>query len=59
MDSLKFIFGVVLLILCMGIIGVFIWIMLFGLPQGNMSGGTLVYDIWNTIDMMKKGGCFI
>lgn len=42
MDSLKLIFGLVFLILCMGIIGMFIWIMLFGIPRSSMDGGTLV-----------------
>lgn len=59
MDSLKFIFGVAVLLLCMGAIGILIWIMLFGVPQGNINGGTLVYGIWNTIKAMEKGGCLL
>lgn len=47
MDSLKFIFGILLFLLCMGVIGVLIWIMLFGIPQSAMDGGTLVWSLWN------------
>lgn len=42
MDSLKFFLGVAIMILCMGLIGVIIWIILFGLPKEAMDGGTLV-----------------
>lgn len=47
MDSLKFIFGVLFFLLCMGVIGILIWIMLFGIPKSTMDGGTLVQALWN------------
>ena len=42
MDSLKFLFGVVLFLLCMLVAGIVIWVMLFGIPKSAMDGGTLV-----------------
>ncbi|MDO5551883.1 MAG: hypothetical protein Q4F76_11985 [Lachnospiraceae bacterium] len=42
MDSLKFILGVIAMVLCMGAAGAVIWILLFGVPKGAMDGGTLV-----------------
>ena len=42
MDSLKFLFGVVLFLLCMLVAGIVIWVMLFGIPKSSMDGGTLV-----------------
>ena len=42
MDSLKFLFGVVLFLLCILVAGIVIWVMLFGIPKSAMDGGTLV-----------------
>ncbi len=42
MDSLKFILGVLAMVLCMGAAGAVIWVLLFGVPKGAMDGGTLV-----------------
>ena len=44
MNSLKFILGLLALILSMTVIAALIWIALFGLPQGAMVGGTLVRE---------------
>lgn len=52
MDSLKFIFGIFLFLLCMGVIGILIWIMLFGIPKSSMDGGTLVWTLWNMMKMV-------
>lgn len=49
MDSLKFIFGMAILLLCIGIIGCVIWIILFGIPRGAMDGGTLVQRTWEML----------
>lgn len=42
MDSLKFILGVIAMVLCMSAAGAVIWVLLFGVPKGAMDGGTLV-----------------
>ncbi|MCI9594118.1 MAG: hypothetical protein HFG51_08225 [Lachnospiraceae bacterium] len=42
MDSLKFIFSILLFLLCTLLIGGFVWVMLFGIPKSAMDGGTLV-----------------
>lgn len=55
MDSLKFIFGVLLFLLCMLALGVLIWVMLFGIPKSAMDGGTLV-EIFHLLEPMAKVG---
>lgn len=54
MDSLKFILSVAVMVLCIGLIGVGIWLILFGLPKAAMDGGTLVHGGW-LAGMMKMG----
>ncbi len=53
MDSLKFILGVAIMILCTGLIGLIIWIVLFGLPKEAMDGGTLVQAFSGLYDRLK------
>lgn len=54
MDSLKFIFGVLLFLLCMLALGIVIWIMLFGIPKSAMDGGTLVDGFHLLRPMIKR-----
>ncbi len=49
MDSLKFLFGMAVLLLCIGLIGSVIWVLLFGIPKGAMEGGTLVQGCLETL----------
>ncbi|MCI8297955.1 MAG: hypothetical protein HFG22_19175 [Lachnospiraceae bacterium] len=45
MDSLKYVIGVVAMVLGLGLICAVIWVLLFGIPKGAMDGGTLVQDM--------------
>ncbi len=54
MDSLKFLFGVVLFLLCMLVAGIVIWVMLFGIPKSAMDGGTLV-NLFGQMNWRRKG----
>ncbi|MDO5417096.1 MAG: hypothetical protein Q4F29_07850 [Lachnospiraceae bacterium] len=64
MDSLKFILGVIGLVVCIGGIFAVIWVLLFGIPQGMMDGGTLVeggYRLEHAAAVLlscRKGGVF-
>lgn len=52
MNSLKLILGIIAMVLCMGAVGILIWIILFGIPKGAMDGGTLVQGF----SVLWKGG---
>ena len=51
MNSLKFILGLLALALSMVVIAALIWIALFGIPQGEIDGGTLVraFSLWREV----------
>lgn len=49
MNGLKFILGLLALVLSLLLIGALIWIALFGIPQGRMEGGTLVETPGNPV----------
>lgn len=51
MNSLKFILGLLALALSMVVIAALIWIALFGIPQGEIDGGTLVsaFSSWREV----------
>lgn len=42
MDSLKLILSIAIMMLSIGLIGLAIWVILFGFPKAAMDGGTLV-----------------
>ena len=56
METIKILLGILALLLCLCGIGVVIWILLFGIPQGSMDGGTLVYLVKTCILDMLTGG---
>ena len=43
MDTLKYVFGILVLILCIGLIGAAVWYCMFRLPDQAMQQGTLVW----------------
>ena len=51
LTSLKFILGLLALALSMVVIAALIWIALFGIPQGEIDGGTLVsaFSLWREV----------
>ena len=43
MDTLKYVFGILVLIICIGLIGTAVWYCMFRLPQQTFPQGTLVF----------------